>query len=383
MDANNRDPSTQYWLQIDTTPSGPFTVEQIHAKLASGEISWNTSACLLGQSEWKPLTDTPGIGPAGENAANAVPPIPETMDATTKTSQPPSGLNSAPLTQPKSPAASLKSLFPPVKVPLSYPMVGGFVVGFLASRYVFRDSFAGFVLLTLVGATGGAVVAWLEAIQEHDASNTWASLPTSERTRLGMRWVVFGLIWIVAVALPVITRVYIERGMPPPIDPSKILFGSAPRSVRNTNAASAQNPTFKQAFLSDPPAGWKIDEQNVLPGWFFMTNEDGVTHAMIAASQLDTSLRERLEKEVDGIRDKHQNFKWIEDDKLKDETGEIYLGSFSATARGTALTWKYVFHSNKESVLMVMAFTPSSSLNEKRPIMDNLIAWFFPGPDGK
>lgn len=55
--------SAQYWLLIDDVPSGPFTVKQIHDKLASGEITWQTPTCPLGGGGWLPLVQTPGIGP--------------------------------------------------------------------------------------------------------------------------------------------------------------------------------------------------------------------------------------------------------------------------------------------------------------------------------
>ena len=56
--------SAQYWLLIGEMPTGPFTVAQIHAKLATGDATWQTPACLIGAGEWLPLVRTPGIGPA-------------------------------------------------------------------------------------------------------------------------------------------------------------------------------------------------------------------------------------------------------------------------------------------------------------------------------
>lgn len=52
-----------YWLLVGNLPSGPFTAEQVHAKLAAGEVTWETRACRLGDSTWLPLVQTPGLGP--------------------------------------------------------------------------------------------------------------------------------------------------------------------------------------------------------------------------------------------------------------------------------------------------------------------------------
>lgn len=53
----------QYWLLAGGTPAGPFTVEGIHVKLAEGQIDWQVRACPHGSSDWRPLAQTPGIGP--------------------------------------------------------------------------------------------------------------------------------------------------------------------------------------------------------------------------------------------------------------------------------------------------------------------------------
>jgi hypothetical protein len=45
----------QYWLMVNDTPAGPFAPADVHAKLAAGEVTWQTPACLLGTSNWLPL----------------------------------------------------------------------------------------------------------------------------------------------------------------------------------------------------------------------------------------------------------------------------------------------------------------------------------------
>lgn len=53
----------RYWLLSGSVPTGPYTVEQIHAKLVAGEVAWETIACPFGSSDWLPLARTPGVGP--------------------------------------------------------------------------------------------------------------------------------------------------------------------------------------------------------------------------------------------------------------------------------------------------------------------------------
>ena len=56
----------QFWLLTGEVPTGPFTVAQIHAELAAGRATWQTSACLVGGNSWQPLIQTPGLGPVAD-----------------------------------------------------------------------------------------------------------------------------------------------------------------------------------------------------------------------------------------------------------------------------------------------------------------------------
>jgi hypothetical protein len=60
-------PADQFWLLTGPVPSGPFTVGEIHVKLAAGDATWQTPACPVGGAKWLPLVQTPGVGP-GEGA---------------------------------------------------------------------------------------------------------------------------------------------------------------------------------------------------------------------------------------------------------------------------------------------------------------------------
>jgi hypothetical protein len=47
--------STHYWLLIDGAPTGPFDLAAIKAKVLTGEITDEASACPLGSHTWTPL----------------------------------------------------------------------------------------------------------------------------------------------------------------------------------------------------------------------------------------------------------------------------------------------------------------------------------------
>jgi len=59
----DRPPDDRYWLLTGDAPTGPFTVAEVLARLAGGDLAWDTRACPVGRSEWRPLVQTPGIGP--------------------------------------------------------------------------------------------------------------------------------------------------------------------------------------------------------------------------------------------------------------------------------------------------------------------------------
>jgi hypothetical protein len=66
----------QFWLLTGEVPSGPFTLEQIHDELASGRATWNTPACVVGGNEWRPLVQTPGVGPTASAQPGDSSPLP-------------------------------------------------------------------------------------------------------------------------------------------------------------------------------------------------------------------------------------------------------------------------------------------------------------------
>ena len=71
---------SRYWLLIGDTPSGPFDVQQIHAHLSAGKITWQTPACPVGGSVWLPLIQMPGVGPMPAAAPKPAP-VPVTTRA--------------------------------------------------------------------------------------------------------------------------------------------------------------------------------------------------------------------------------------------------------------------------------------------------------------
>ncbi len=87
-----------YWLWTVGTPSGPFDVGLIHARLAAGEILWQTQACAVGSCVWRTLLETPGFGPhpkvepgastTGTIATSLTSPLPTVMLASTTVRSP-------------------------------------------------------------------------------------------------------------------------------------------------------------------------------------------------------------------------------------------------------------------------------------------------------
>ena len=68
-------PAAQFWLMTGEVPSGPFTVEQVHAEVAAGRATWQTLACPVGTADatWRPLVQTAGIGPLATPGGSAEP----------------------------------------------------------------------------------------------------------------------------------------------------------------------------------------------------------------------------------------------------------------------------------------------------------------------
>lgn len=69
-------PTPRYWLIAGATPSGPFTADDVHARLADGIATWDTPACVVGGNEWLPLLRMPGFGPVADPAASVPPNAP-------------------------------------------------------------------------------------------------------------------------------------------------------------------------------------------------------------------------------------------------------------------------------------------------------------------
>ena len=61
-----------FWLTIHGNADGPFSIAQIHEKLASGEIQWQTPACEVGADRWIPIVDQPQFGPPRKPKDEAV-----------------------------------------------------------------------------------------------------------------------------------------------------------------------------------------------------------------------------------------------------------------------------------------------------------------------
>jgi hypothetical protein len=70
-------PVAQFWLMTREVPSGPFTVEQVHAEVTAGRATWQTLACPVGTADatWRPLVQTAGVGPLAVASGSGEPPV--------------------------------------------------------------------------------------------------------------------------------------------------------------------------------------------------------------------------------------------------------------------------------------------------------------------
>ncbi len=176
-------PADQFWLLAGDVPTGPFTVAQVHGRLAAGDATWQTPACPVGGGKWLPLLETPGIGPngsiPGDTAEQPTPPklVPE----------PPAPQPGKPV--PATPTRS-RATPPPLPEAPPAPVAEPPVVSSPAPRPAERSKeelvglIAGIGILVLlvavVGAAGYGIYQWVrpptatEVCKELDAAKTAA-----------------------------------------------------------------------------------------------------------------------------------------------------------------------------------------------------------------
>lgn len=110
-------PPEQFWLLTGEVPTGPLTVAQIHDKLATGEATWQTPACPVGGSNWRPIIRTPGLGP---DAGGTTAPASEPTASAAPKSLPPL---QKPATDPPAPGRVIPPPLPSTSSPPGAPAV--------------------------------------------------------------------------------------------------------------------------------------------------------------------------------------------------------------------------------------------------------------------
>lgn len=75
--------SVQYWLLVNNVPQGPFSALDLHAKLKSGEINWDSMVCQVGQPTWQPMQSTPSLVPQAQHSEPS-PTVPVVASSTTQ-----------------------------------------------------------------------------------------------------------------------------------------------------------------------------------------------------------------------------------------------------------------------------------------------------------
>ncbi len=117
------DHAVRYWLLAGPTPTGPFSVAEVHAELAAGRVTWDTPACVVGATAWQPLLRTPGVGPHAGTAPTALPPA--VTGSTTPVPAPP-----PPPTPAQPPSATTAP--PPPSLGVKVAIIAFFAVGLFA-----------------------------------------------------------------------------------------------------------------------------------------------------------------------------------------------------------------------------------------------------------
>jgi len=75
--------SIKYWLLINNVPQGPFSALDLHAKLKTGEINWDSMVCQVGQPIWLAMRSTPSLVPQAQHSEPS-PPVPVVATPTTQ-----------------------------------------------------------------------------------------------------------------------------------------------------------------------------------------------------------------------------------------------------------------------------------------------------------
>jgi hypothetical protein len=156
-------PTEQFWLLTGEVPSGPFTVAQIHDKLATGDATWQTPACPVGGSAWLPLVRVRGIGPVAPEPAAEAPaiktgevtplPTPPAMPPQHPSADPPAPVRAPPLPFTSSPPV------PPPATP-AVPSEPAPVPAAPKSEFVGIGIGIGVLLLLLAGVGYGVYWTW-------------------------------------------------------------------------------------------------------------------------------------------------------------------------------------------------------------------------------
>lgn len=225
------------WVMTGDVPTGPFTVAQIHSKLESGEVTWNTLTCPLGGSTWVPLVRFPEIGPSGAPipGISSIAPGPQPENSRTSPQvAPPSAPLSPPVASPWNPRTInwLGLLFTPMwsgimaalnghrlqsTVPTFVPLAVGF--GYLIAD-ILMGEFIDSYLVSLVLYLGSLWLLWILVLQHQES--IFSALPSRQPGATVARWtwpaiagtplaflVIFG--FLISPLLPLEPRQVCER----------------------------------------------------------------------------------------------------------------------------------------------------------------------------
>jgi hypothetical protein len=154
-------------------PTGPFTVEQVHAEVAAGRATGQTLACPIGTADatWRPLVQTAGIGPLAVVAVSGERSVPV-------------GANPPPASQP-APSGDLEPPVEPRVAGKGSNTVAQLAAWVAAAAIVFGLYFGGkwrtartFSTSAVVRPSGGGILKLLNGPKTEPTSPTQTSAPT-------------------------------------------------------------------------------------------------------------------------------------------------------------------------------------------------------------
>jgi hypothetical protein len=350
----------RYWLLLDSIPAGPFSAEQLHFKLLTREITWQTLASPVGATTWLPLAQVPGLGH---------PAVPV---------QPPGS--------PPSPAAAPRRA---LDIVWAVAMLLSFPFWFL-NEYIGRPFF---ILAGLIWAANAVLV----VITGRVPSFTGRVIRQPGVCRSG--GVVFlgilGLVMIGGGAMELFTsrtptvqpvkiplKVQLRRSLPLAGLPSvperpgseEKPAGKFSKAPNATRSYEGKRRTFA-LFLTpdtwvkkDPPSNPHAEVQFV--------HKDGEAHAFVVAERTTIPLRTLKSLTIDEMKTIDKEAKVLREERRIVNDSEVLSLTVRLTIEGVPFVSHGYYYSGPQGSIQIVTVTPEQLFNEYEPALDAFLNGF-------